>query len=242
MMMRCSSFDLLAQHFGLALLQAHGALAVRAGELHARQQLGMALEEAGCAQQVFGDVVFGDGGWRCWWSRVRRECRSGLRTRSRRGQRGTCKSASWPLQAMVSRPPRVCTSTRASSSPRRMPAATAAQAPVPQARVSPARARTRAGAHGCGPPPAGNPRSRCGKAVWHSMMAGLRHRGRCPRHPPVARHAGCPWTQLLSNSSCLRLPIQRKRPFCPKPWGTGTRPAASKGTRAGRTAGGPCPR
>ena len=40
------------------------------------------------------------------------------------------ESASWPLQAMVSRPPRVCTSTCASSSPGRPPAAPAAQAPV----------------------------------------------------------------------------------------------------------------
>jgi uncharacterized protein GlcG (DUF336 family) len=80
------ALDLLAQHFGLALLQAHGALAVRAGELHARQHLGMALEEAGCAQQVFGDVVFGDGGMALLVVMVRRECRSGLRTRSRRGR------------------------------------------------------------------------------------------------------------------------------------------------------------
>ena len=39
---------------------------------------------------------------------------------------------------MVSRPPRVCTSTSGSSQPSRMPATTAAQAPVPQASVSPA--------------------------------------------------------------------------------------------------------
>ena len=46
--------------------------------------------------------------------------------------------------SIVSRPPRVCTSTLASSKPRRMPTATAAQAPVPQASVSPApRSNTR---------------------------------------------------------------------------------------------------
>ena len=54
--------DLLAQHLGLALLQAHGTLAVRAGELHAGQHLGVALEEAGRAQQKVGDVFFGDRG------------------------------------------------------------------------------------------------------------------------------------------------------------------------------------
>jgi len=40
-----------------------------------------------------------------------------------------------PFQAMESSPPRVCTSTGESSRPRRMPATTAAQAPVPQASV-----------------------------------------------------------------------------------------------------------
>jgi hypothetical protein len=45
---RCSSsLDLVAQHLGLALLQAHGAVAVRAGQVHRGQQLGMALEEIG---------------------------------------------------------------------------------------------------------------------------------------------------------------------------------------------------
>ncbi|MCY1536039.1 hypothetical protein D9M68_714760 [compost metagenome] len=43
-----------------------------------------------------------------------------------------------PSQAMVRSPPWVCTLTGESSRPRRMPATTAAHAPVPQARVSPA--------------------------------------------------------------------------------------------------------
>jgi len=53
--------DLLAQHLGLALLQAHCAVAVRAGELHRGQQLGVALEEVGRVRQIVGNVVFGDG-------------------------------------------------------------------------------------------------------------------------------------------------------------------------------------
>ena len=52
--------DLVAQHQGLTFLQAHGALAVRVRELHAGQQLGVALEKIGCIGQVIGDVVFGD--------------------------------------------------------------------------------------------------------------------------------------------------------------------------------------
>ena len=54
------ALDLLAQHFHLPLLQRHRALAVRAGQLDRREQLGMALEEAGRVGQVVGDVVFGD--------------------------------------------------------------------------------------------------------------------------------------------------------------------------------------
>src|SRR5574340_1537716 len=42
-----------------------------------------------------------------------------------------------PSQAMVSWPPRVATLTGLSSRPRRMPATTAAQAPVPHDRISP---------------------------------------------------------------------------------------------------------
>ncbi len=43
-----------------------------------------------------------------------------------------------PAHAIVSAPPRVTTRTRSSSNPRRRPATTAAQAPVPHASVSPA--------------------------------------------------------------------------------------------------------
>ena len=60
--------------------------------------------------------------------------RAGHQHRLRRRRPIRCASA----------PPRVSTSTRASSQPRRMPATTAAQAPVPQASVSPApRSNTR---------------------------------------------------------------------------------------------------
>jgi hypothetical protein len=62
---RFQALDLFAQHERLALLQADGAVAVAAGQLHRSQQLGVALEEIGRVGQEIGDVVFGDGmfGW-----------------------------------------------------------------------------------------------------------------------------------------------------------------------------------
>ena len=123
--------DLFAQHLGLALLQAHGAVAVRARQLHRRQQFGMAREEVGRVGQVVGDVVFGD--------RVH-----GIGFHSESGtsispsntvtagpviSTGAGPCAPGPAHSIVSRPPRVCTSTLRSSRPSRMPATTAAQAP-----------------------------------------------------------------------------------------------------------------
>ena len=60
-----------------------------------------------------------------------------------------------PFQAMVRSPPWVWTLTGESSRPRRMPATTAAQAPVPQASVSPA--------------PRSNTRSRTVRSVFRSV-------------------------------------------------------------------------
>ena len=57
--------DFFAQHLGLALLQAHGPVAVRAGELHGGQQFGMAQEKVGRIGQVVGNIVFGDGVVQC---------------------------------------------------------------------------------------------------------------------------------------------------------------------------------
>ncbi|MCY1547215.1 hypothetical protein D9M68_832580 [compost metagenome] len=54
---------LLAQDFHLALLQRHGAVAVRAGQLHGSQQLGVLFEEFGMALQVGGDVLGVHGAW-----------------------------------------------------------------------------------------------------------------------------------------------------------------------------------
>ena len=54
--------DLVAQHLGLALVQADHALAMGTAQLHGRQQLGIALEETGVLDQEFGDIAFGNGG------------------------------------------------------------------------------------------------------------------------------------------------------------------------------------
>ena len=54
------TLDLVAQHFHLPLLQRHRAMAVRAGQLHGSQQLGMALEEARAVGEVVRDVGLGD--------------------------------------------------------------------------------------------------------------------------------------------------------------------------------------
>ena len=94
---------LLAQHLHLPLLQRHRALAVRAGQLHGGQQLGMALEEAGRVHQVVGDVVFGDA---LDASQFDLPFEHGLRP-----GRSSAPARPMPAHSMVSRPPRVSTST-----------------------------------------------------------------------------------------------------------------------------------
>ena len=89
-------------------------------------------------------------------------------------------------------------STGPCSRPSRMPATTAAQAPVPQARVSPAPRSTRSrmwpGLTTCMKP---------AFTGW-GMRDGARPaapawpRARCPHRAPRTQHAGCPWTQLQS--------------------------------------------
>ena len=56
----CAKPRLTPQHLHLALLQRHGALAMRAGELDGGQQLRMAFKEARCVHQIIGDLFFGD--------------------------------------------------------------------------------------------------------------------------------------------------------------------------------------
>mmetsp|Transcript_10793 Transcript_10793/g.29567 ORF Transcript_10793/g.29567 Transcript_10793/m.29567 type:complete len:240 (-) Transcript_10793:372-1091(-) len=136
------ALDLVAQHLGLALLQRHGAGAVRMLQLHAGQQRRMALEETGGGRQVVGDVGFGDALHRV---RGRVGTHSSISPSKTLVAGPVISTELWPpAHSIFSWPPRVCTSTTASSQPKRMPATTAAQAPVPQASVSPAsRSNTR---------------------------------------------------------------------------------------------------
>ena len=105
------TLDLLAQHLGLTLLQADGTGAVPADQANARQHLCMALEEIGVFLEVVGNRLFSHGGvgqavhkvsGRSIWPSKTNSAGPVMRTRS-------CAP---PAHSMVSRPPRVCTSTR----------------------------------------------------------------------------------------------------------------------------------
>src|SRR6218665_76749 len=198
------ALDLLAQHLGLALLQAHGARAMRVGDLHAGQHLGMALEEARRAEQKLGDIVFGDRG------NDRREGRSG------HGQEGssiwpsntvvagpvmTTESVAAPPQATLTSPPRMATCTSESSSPRRMPADTAAQAPEPQARVSPAprsntRSRTWPRSTTCMKPAF----MRCAKRAWLAISGPISGTGARSTSSPNCTACGLPMETMTSQT------------------------------------------
>ena len=112
---RCSSPLIFSRSISAWRSCELGALAVRAGELHAGQNLGVALEEAGRAQQKVGDVFFGDGWMMGSW------CVGDVDLAFKHGggraghENGIGLLAA---QAMVSSPPRICTCTRVSSSPR----------------------------------------------------------------------------------------------------------------------------
>ena len=56
--LKCTDF--LAQHVGLAFLQADSSLAMRADKTHGRQERGMTLEKIRRVDQKIGNVVFGD--------------------------------------------------------------------------------------------------------------------------------------------------------------------------------------
>ena len=56
--------DFFAQHFSLALLQAHGPVAMGAVELHAAQHFGVALKKLRRLQQELGNVFFRHRGHR----------------------------------------------------------------------------------------------------------------------------------------------------------------------------------
>src|SRR6185312_139534 len=140
-----------------------GASAQCAAELDLRQQFGMFLEELRMIEQVLGEgsgVELGrhvrigkKGGWTGFIHDLRDlfERRRRISVQISISPSNTLTAGpviingnSVPAQAIDNCPPRVSTLTGESSRPRRMPATTAAHAPVPQASVSPApRSNTR---------------------------------------------------------------------------------------------------
>src|SRR6185369_9299846 len=118
---------LVAQGQHLALGQRHGPATMRMGQEDLRHQVGILLEEAGVVFQVVRDI---------FREQRAHSSTSPVNTVAAGPVISTGRSA--PPQTMVRSPPRVVTRTGESSRPRRMPVTTAAQAPVPQASVSPA--------------------------------------------------------------------------------------------------------
>src|SRR5688572_808867 len=127
----------LAQHLDLALEQGDGGSAAS----HVRQadlceQLGVAVEELGRRAQVGGDRGLVDLGN---LDTANRSCGHSCTSPSNARSAGPVIQigSPGPFHCMSSRPPGRSTCTSSSSRPCRRPTATAAQAPVPQARVSP---------------------------------------------------------------------------------------------------------
>ncbi len=157
--------------------------------------------------------------------------RSLLRRRFPQGR--SCSTLPWPGQSMVSVPPRACTSTWASSQPSRMPATTAAQAPVPQASVSPAprsytRSRMRLRDTTCMKPAL----TLCGKRECCSTRGPML--STCAMSTSSTRCTACG----LPIESTATSPTSSGHSSKP-PTRRGTRPAGSNGTRAGSKTGGP---
>ena len=178
----------LAQGEQLAFAQRDGAPAVRVGQVDLRQHLGVVFEELRVVQQVLCNVFCSH--YLAFYKLISPSNTVMAGPVISTGERS-------PAQVMLSVPPRVATCTVLSSSLRRMPATTAAQAPVPQDRVSPA--------------PRSNTRSLMCVAVHDLHVTGIHALGKARmmfdqrplrgrpgqfRHPqPPVRHADCPWTR-----------------------------------------------
>src|SRR6185369_181701 len=231
--------DLFPQHLGLALLQAHRPIAVRAGELHRRQQLRVAREEVRRIRQVVGDIVFGDRvhaiGFHSSISP------SNTVTAGPVISTGASPSGPTPAHSIVNTPPRVSTSTLASSRPARIPATTAAQAPVPHASVSPTprshtRSRTRERLSTCMKPAL----TRLGKRGWFSISGPCVRTGARSASGTSCTACGLPIdmiaTEMIAESALV--PSARCH-FCHRPSACGDKPAASNGIASGSNTGAP---
>ncbi len=151
------------------------------------------------------------------------------------------ESAAAPLQEMLRRPPRMSTCTSESSSPRRIPAAAAAQAPVPQARVSPTpRSKTRSRAW---------PRSticmkpaftRCAKRAWFAISGPVCCTGALSTSSTHCTACGLPMaTMAIQTLVPDAAAPSASGHCCAAPRGMACRPDASKGRSAGSKRGHP---
>src|SRR6185437_10016539 len=129
---------LLAQNLDLTLHQRDGGAAARVRHAQAGEQRLVALEEIGIVLQVRGDRVFlvflggQPSGFSC------RHCQTSTWPAKETSAGPVSQMFSpGPFQFTRNSPPRTLTCTSRSSLPQCRPTATAAQAPVPQARVSP---------------------------------------------------------------------------------------------------------
>lgn len=139
-----------------------------------------------------------------------------------------------PVHSMRSAPPRVWTSTGEASQPRRMPATTAAQAPVPQAKVSPeprsnTRRRTWCGVCTCKNPAL----TRCGKAGWCSISGPWLATGAVSTSSTRCTAWGFPME--TTSMATVSPPGNAKRQWSPSGWAC----SGKKGMRAGSKAGAP---
>ena len=144
-------------------------------------------------------------------------------------------------QAMVRRPPWVSTSTGPCSKPSRMPATTAAQAPVPQARVSPApRSNTRSrmwpGLTTCMKPAF----TRLGNAGWRSTSGPSVATGAVSTSGTTHTACGLPMdTAAINTVAACEFSSSGSCHFCQEFSGTATSPAGLNGMRAGSKIGAP---
>src|SRR5690606_20404215 len=128
----------LAHDLELALLQRDCPAPVRMRQAQPGEHVRMAVEEIRVRAEVVADDALGQSGFG-----FRVLAHSSI-SPSKTVSAGPVRVTDSPAQWISSFPPRVRTSTAASSRPRRIPETTAAQAPVPQARVSPTpRSQTR---------------------------------------------------------------------------------------------------
>src|SRR6185503_11149275 len=186
-------FRFVAQAQDLPLGERDRAPAVRMRHVDRLEQLRMLVEELRVCSQEPRDIVGSHGP-------------STSRTPSYTVRAGPFiqTGLSPPSQDTVNVPPRACTATGESSTPRTMPQTTAAQAPVPHASVSPAprsytRNRIACRSTTCMKPALTRP----GKRAWRSISGPSSATGACATSGTSCTACGLP---MESSASSTGLP------------------------------------